>query len=252
MEKRRGAETPPEAAGPAAPGHARANILPRLLPLLLVALALVLLHVLGFAEYLSFDALHRYRGELTASVAARPVLAALAYVAIYVAIVAISFPGAGILTVAGGFLFGPLLGTALASFAATAGATLIFLIARSALGTLLAERAGPRMQALRRGFQEEGFSYLLFLRLVPLFPFWLVNLASALFGMRLLTYVAATAVGVVPATFVFAYLGHGLQDALASEGPRVPVALLVALVLLGFMALAPVALRRWRRGRGSA
>jgi uncharacterized membrane protein YdjX (TVP38/TMEM64 family) len=117
------------------------------------------------------------------------------------------------------------------------------------VGALLAARAGPRTQKIRAGFQEEGFSYLLFLRLVPLFPFWLVNLAAALFGMRLLTYVVATAVGAVPATFVFAYFGHGLGSAIDSEGPHVPVALLVALVLLGFMALVPIAVRRWRRGR---
>ena len=142
------------------------------------------------------------------------------------------------MTITGGFLFGAALGTVLASVAATIGATLIFLIARTSLGALLAERAGPRAQKLRDGFQEEGFSYLLFLRLVPLFPFWLVNLAAALFGMRLLTYVAATAIGVVPATFVFAYFGHGLGTALDSEGPHVPATLLVALALLGLVALA--------------
>ncbi len=169
---------------------------------------------------------------------------------VYVAVVAISFPGAGALTITGGFLFGAALGTALASVAATIGATLIFLIARTSLGALLAERAGPRAQKLRQGFQEEGFSYLLFLRLVPLFPFWLVNLAAALFGMRLLTYVAATAIGVVPATFVFAYFGHGLGTALDSEGPHVPATLLVALGAARLRGACADSGAPARRGRG--
>lgn len=223
--------------------------LARWLPLGLVVVAFLLLYAAGLQDYLSLEALRRYQGTLAGYVAAEPLLTAAAYLIVYIAVVAISFPGASVLTITGGFLFGPVVGTALAVIAATLGATLIFLIARTSLGAFLAERAGPRTQKLRRGFQEEGFSYLLFLRLVPLFPFWLINLAAALFGMRLLTYVAATAVGVVPGTFVYAYFGHGLQTALDSEGPHVPVALLVALVFLGFMALAPTAVRRWRRGR---
>jgi uncharacterized membrane protein YdjX (TVP38/TMEM64 family) len=221
----------------------------RWLPLGLVALALVLLYAVGLQDYLSLEALRRYQGTLNGYVAEQPVLSAAAYVIVYIVIVAISFPGAGVMTITGGFLFGPILGRILAAIASTVGATLIFLIARTSVGTLLADRAGTRIQKLRKGFQEEGFSYLLFIRLVPIFPFWLVNLAAALFGVRLLTYVAATAAGAVPATFVFAYFGHGLQTALDSEGPHVPVALLVALVLLGCMALVPIAVRRWRRGK---
>jgi uncharacterized membrane protein YdjX (TVP38/TMEM64 family) len=222
----------------------------RWLPLTLVLLALVVLYAAGLDEYFSFEALHRYQGTLLNAVADRPIVAAAAYLAVYIVVVAVSFPGAGVLTITGGFLFGALLGTALALVAATAGATLIFLITRTSLGALLAERAGPRTQKLRRGFQEEGFSYLLFLRLVPLFPFWLVNLAAALFGMPLLTYVVATAVGSAPATFVFAYFGHSLGTALDGEGPHVPAGLLVALALLGVMALVPIVVRRWRRGGG--
>jgi uncharacterized membrane protein YdjX (TVP38/TMEM64 family) len=106
------------------------------------------------------------------------------------------------------------------------------------------------VQKLRAGFQAEGFNYLLFLRLVPLFPFWLVNLAAALFGMRLLPYVAATAIGILPGTFVFSYFGAGLGTALDAEGPKLPAELVAALVLLGLLALVPVAARRWRRATG--
>jgi uncharacterized membrane protein YdjX (TVP38/TMEM64 family) len=204
---------------------------------------------LGLHHYLSLDALRGSRESLTAFVGENGFLAAAAYVFCYVIAVAVSFPGASILTIAGGLMFGWALGTGLALVAATAGATLVFLIARTSFGEVIAERTGARMQRLREGFQKEGFGYLLFLRLVPVFPFWLVNLAAALFGVPLLTYVAATAVGILPGTFVFAYFGHGLASALDSDGTPLSAQLFIALALLGVMALVPGLLRRWRRGR---
>jgi uncharacterized membrane protein YdjX (TVP38/TMEM64 family) len=218
----------------------------RWLPVAGVALALAALYAAGLQDYLSLTALRRYHGTLSAWIETQPLAAVALYLLVYFAMVAISFPGAGFMTITGGFLFGAPLGTVLAAVAATAGAIVIFLIARTSLGAFLAGRAGPRMRRLRDGFQEEGFSYLLFLRLVPLFPFWLVNLAAASFGMRLLPYVAATAIGVVPPTFVFAHFGQGLEGALESDGVHVPTGLLVALALLAVLALLPVAVRRLR------
>jgi uncharacterized membrane protein YdjX (TVP38/TMEM64 family) len=223
--------------------------LARWAPLAIVVAALALGYAFGLHGYLSREALGDYRESLTGFVAANPGLAPLTYLLVYALAVTVSFPGASLLTIAGGFMFGSLLGTALAVVAATIGATLIFLIARTSLGELLARKAGPRIQRLCEGFQQEGFSYLLFLRLVPLFPFWLVNLAAALFGMRVLPYVAATAIGIVPGTFVYSYFGQGLGTALEHEGP--PAALFVGFALLGVMALLPVAVRKWRRGRGT-
>ena len=229
----------------------RRHTLLRWAPLGGVALALALGYALGLQDYLTLSAFREYRGSLAALVEAHPVLAPLVFVLVYAFAVAVSFPGASLLTIIGGFLFGALLGTAITVFAATTGATAIFLIARTSLGDLLASRAGPRVQRLRRGFQEEGFSYLLSLRLVPLFPFWLINLAAALFGMRILPYVAATAIGIVPGTFVYSYFGQGLEGALDSEGPPASVELFVGLALLGVMALVPVAVRKWRRAKGT-
>jgi uncharacterized membrane protein YdjX (TVP38/TMEM64 family) len=225
------------------------SMLWRWAPLAAVAVGLALLYALDLHHYLSLEALRRYQASLAALVEGRPALAAIAYVAVYIVSVALSFPGASALTAAGGFMFGCLVGTALALFAATIGATLIFLIARTSVGDFLAGRTGPRMQRLRAGFQEEGFFYLLFLRLVPLFPFWLVNLAAALFGMRLLPFIAATAIGILPGTFVLSYLGEGLGGALDSDGRVLSTELVVGLALLGAMALIPVFVRRWRRGR---
>jgi uncharacterized membrane protein YdjX (TVP38/TMEM64 family) len=218
-------------------------------PLAAVIVALALGYVFGLHEYLSLAALRRYQETLAGFVEQNPVLAPLCYVLVYAAAVTLSFPGASFLTIAGGFMFGSVLGTMLAVVAATFGASLIFLIARTSLGELLAEKAGQRIQRLRHGFQEEGFSYLLFLRLVPLFPFWLVNLAAALFGMRIVPYVAATAIGIVPGTFVYSYFGQGLRSALGSGGSPASIQLLFGLALLGVLALIPVAVRRWRRGR---
>ena len=223
--------------------------LSRFAPLCVVLAALIAFYAFGLQEYFSIEALRRSEAKLAAFVNARPVLAAGSYVGIYVVAVALSFPGASILTAIGGFLFGWLLGTALALVSAAIGAAGIFLIARTALGDWVARRTGARVQNLRAGFQEESFSYLLFLRLVPLFPFWMVNLAAALFGMRLLPYVTATAIGILPGTFVLSYLGQGLGTALDGEGLRLPFGLIVAFALLGCMALLPIVVRRsGRRG----
>lgn len=223
-------------------------LLTRFLPLALVALALGLGYALGLHHYLSFETLRAYQDTLSSFVDENAAFAALAYVAVYIAAVALSFPGASVLTAAGGLMFGCVAGTAFALVAATTGATLIFLIARTSLGEVLAARAGPRMQRLRLGFQKEGFSYLLFLRLVPLFPFWVVNLAAALFGMRLLPYVAATAIGIVPGTFVLSYFGDGLKGAIEGEGGQYWVEVFAGrLALLGVLVLIPVLVRAWRR-----
>jgi uncharacterized membrane protein YdjX (TVP38/TMEM64 family) len=248
MQKRGESGSYSQIGSPNAGGGRR---LARWVPLVLVVAALVLGYLLGLQDYLSLTALRDYQGTLLAFVAANPFLAAAVYLVVYALAVTVSFPGASFLTITGGFLFGSLVGTGLAVVAATCGATSIFLIARTSLGDLLAEKAGPRVQRLRQGFQEEGFSYLLFLRLVPLFPFWLVNLAAALFGMRVVPYVAATAIGIVPGTFVYSYFGQGLGSALESEGSPASFELLLGLALLGVMALVPVAVRKWRRSRGA-
>jgi uncharacterized membrane protein YdjX (TVP38/TMEM64 family) len=205
----------------------------------------------GLHDYFSLEALKAYRQNLHALMAEHPLLAPVVYVLVYVATVAVSFPGAGFLTIVGGFLFGAMFGTALALVGATAGATLVFIIARSSLGDLLARRAGSRMQRLRDEFQREGFSYLLFIRLVPIFPFWLVNLAAALVGMRVAPFVAATLLGILPFTVVLAWFGSGLELSLKTEKPPT-VQLVIALALFAAMALLPLAMRKWRPGKGDA
>jgi uncharacterized membrane protein YdjX (TVP38/TMEM64 family) len=219
-----------------------------LLILALLAVALVLWGR-GWTAASAWDELARHSDPVQDRVAAHPVIAAAIYIVAYATATALSVPAGALFTVAGGMLFGAIAGAALALFAATTGATLLFLAARSAVGDTFARRGGPRMQALRTRLQRDGFSYLLAIRLVPLFPFWLVNLAAALCGMRLRAYVAATALGVLPVTAVLAWTGSGLGGVLASgERPDLRIVLspqvLAPLLALAALSLLPLL---WRR-----
>ena len=179
----------------------------RLWPLLLLLAAMALVFAMGWHRYLTLQELVERREALRASISGHTLLAILAFMAIYAATVALSLPGAAVLTLAGGFLFGWFWGALASVAAATLGAIVIFLIARSALGEPLAARAGPWLAKLRAGFKEDAFNYLLFLRLVPIFPFWLVNLAPALLGVSLWTYTLATVIGIVPGSFAYSIVG---------------------------------------------
>lgn len=229
--------------------------LSRLWPLLLVLLALGLAYGLGLQRYLSFAYLGEQRQSLQALVASRPAAAAAGYLLLYALSVALSLPGATVLTIAGGLLFGTLAGGAIAVLGATLGAVLLFLAARHAVGDWLAARAGPMMDRIRPGLEQDGFSYLLALRLLPLFPFWLVNLAPALVRMRLGTFALATLIGIIPGTLVFASVGAGIGSVL-DEGrqPDLSIilrpAVLLPLIGLALLALLPVAWRRWKAARG--
>jgi uncharacterized membrane protein YdjX (TVP38/TMEM64 family) len=163
----------------------------------------------------------RHRSSIEELVAAHRAVAILAFVAVYAAAVALSFPGATLLTIGGGVIFGTLIGGLAAVTAATLGATMIFLITKFAWGCVAGcgwtRRAAPLAEKLAAGFRKDAFCYLVFLRLVPLFPFWLVNLIAAPAGVTLVAFVAATALGIIPATFAFAFFGAGLSSAIVAQ-----------------------------------
>lgn len=226
--------------------------LARFLPLFVIAGAIAAAFALGLDRYLRFEALAENRARLAAFVEANFLLAALAYVGAYALVVALSLPGGAVMTLGGGFLFGALVGGALAVLGATLGATALFLAARTAVGDALRAKAGARIAAFADGFARNAFSYLLFLRLVPVFPFWLVNLVPAFFGVKLSTYVAATLLGILPGTFVFASVGNGLGAVIdAGRTPDLGVifqpAVLLPLLGLAVLSLVPVILKR-RKG----
>jgi uncharacterized membrane protein YdjX (TVP38/TMEM64 family) len=226
----------------------------RLLPLAVLVLLISAAFAFRIDRYLTLDALRDNRAALLAFVQANGVLAACAFVLAYAAVVALSVPGAAIMTLAGGFLFGIVLGASLTVIGATLGATLLFLIARSAAGDFLRQRAGPFLARMSDGFSKDAFFYLLFLRLVPAFPFWAVNLAPALLGMGLAPFVVATALGIIPGTVVYTAFGASLGQVFDAGG-QVDLktvfspTLIAALIGLGLLALAPVVVKRFREKR---
>jgi uncharacterized membrane protein YdjX (TVP38/TMEM64 family) len=220
-----------------------------LLPLAALVIAVVAVFAFDLDRFLTFDALGENRARLTSFAAENGLLAALVYVVIYVATVTMSLPGGAVLTIAGGFLFGTVLGSLLVVLAATAGATLLFLIARTALGEPLRAKAGPFLKRMEAGFHENAFSYLLALRLIPLFPLFIVSLVPAFLGVRLRTYVLATFVGIIPGTLVLATVGAGLGGVLDRSEQFSPASvltpeILLALIGLAVLALLPVAFRK--------
>jgi uncharacterized membrane protein YdjX (TVP38/TMEM64 family) len=189
----------------------------RLLPLLVILVAIVAAWALGLHRYLSFSAIAENRETLRGIVAAHFSLSLAAYGLLYVVATVLLLPGAALLTILGGFLFGWQLAAALTIVAATIGATLIFLAARSSFGDLLVRRAGQLINKVARGFAADAFSYLLFLRLVPIFPFCVVNIAPALCSVGTRTFVFATLLGIAPATIAYSVLGAGLDSIISAE-----------------------------------
>jgi uncharacterized membrane protein YdjX (TVP38/TMEM64 family) len=248
--------------------------LKRLWPLLVLIAATAFVFAMGWHRYLTIEALAENREALRTYIGANMLQSLAIFIAVYAAAVALSLPGGAVLTLAAGLLFGWLLGGIASIFGATIGASIVFLIARSAFGDLLAARAGPFLSRFREGFQEDAFSYLLFLRLVPIFPFWLVNLAPSLLGVSFGTYVATTFLGIIPGTFAFALAGNGLDSVIEAQqalhqsclakmgaggqescpyaldpGALLTPELIAGLVALGLVALIPVAVKWFRRTR---
>ena len=231
------------------PGRRKRLALAGIAAILGVMLALV---VLGFDSQTALDLLRRHHGWLLGFVAGAPTLASMLFMVIYAAAVAVSVPGVAILTVIGGYLFGWFQGTALVLVAATAGATAVFLLTRSALGGDVRARAGPAVQRFAEGFRRHALSYGFALNLVPIFPYALIIVVPAACGVGLPTFVAGLFLGLIPGTFLFARLGSGLQNVLLSGAPLrltsfVTPEIMLSLGGLAALALLPVLWGRLRR-----
>jgi len=209
----------------------------------------------GANHYLMLQTLHDNRMALMEFVHDYSVLAVIVFLGIYIAATALGIPGALVLTIAGGFLFGPWWGTVWVVIGATAGASLLFLAARTTLGNALRARAGPMFKKIEAGFGANAFNYLLSLRLLPIFPFFIVNVVPAFVGVPLRTFVLATALGIIPGSFVFASVGAGLgsvfemmmEPTLASA---ITPEIIIALVSLAVLALMPIVWKKFRARRG--
>lgn len=222
------------------------------LPVLIILIAMVAIYFSGIYNYFSFDTLRTYHQNLKSFVEMHPVAVSFIFCLTYIITTALSIPGAIFLTLLGGYLFPQPLSTIYVVLSATCGATLIFLAARSALKDFLKRKAGPLLQKMEAGFKENAASYLLFLRFVPLFPFWLVNIAPAFFDVSLLTFIWTTLIGILPGSLVFTLAGGGLQNILENNEPFSLNTILntqikIALVLLGIIALIPIAWKKFKK-----
>jgi uncharacterized membrane protein YdjX (TVP38/TMEM64 family) len=229
----------------------------RVVPVAVLVAGFVLFFALGLERYLSFDTLREHRGWLTAQVEANGLLAAAAFIVVYAVVIGFSIPGGAVLTITAGFLFGTVPAAVCAVIGATLGATGVFLAARTAFGDVLRTKAGPALRRMEDGFRENALNYLLVLRLIPLFPFWLVNLVPAFLGIPLRTYVIGTFVGIIPGTFVYASLGNGLGAILdAGDAPDLKIIftpeILIPIVGLSVLALLPVVYKKIKARRAAA
>lgn len=255
----------PKMAGTGFSGIQRAL---RLLPLAGIGGIVLAAYWQGWFGILNLESLVRLHGQFHAMIDAHPVAALAAYCLAYVAVGALCVPGGALLTAAGGLVFGTPVAFIATVIGATAGATLIFLIARSALSDWVMARNVEWFQKLRTGFEKDALHYLLFLRLVPAFPFWFVNIAAAALGVPARTFVFGTLVGIAPASLAFTSAGAGLGSIIASANASYQQCLdaggttcklsiphealftrelLLSLLLLGALALIPIAIKRWRR-----
>jgi len=234
--------------------------LKRYLPLLVLVLVVVAVFASGVTRYLNIEALQTHEAALRAFVSDNLILALVTFIAIYAVATAVSLPGALILTLTGGYLFGTWIGGSATVVGATLGAVLVFYAVRTSLGAALrrrAEASGGKLKAVIDGVEAGAFGYILTLRLVPLAPFWLVNIAAALAHAPLRAYTLATFLGIMPATFIYSGIGAGIGDLIArGEAPDAGVifepAILLPLVGLGLLSLGVTLYQRRRARTGDA
>ncbi len=210
----------------------------------LIALAIGVFFYLDLGRLLSLTALKENRDNLLAFTDANFAAAVGIFIVAYATVTGLSLPGAAILTLAGGFLFGAVVGTLIVNVGATTGATLAFLTARYLLRDTVEQKFGKWLGPFQEGFAKNAFSYLMTLRLIPLFPFFVVNLVSGLTRVNVGTYVAATALGIIPGSFVYAYAGRQLGTINSLQEIASPN-VIGAFVLLGLLALVPIVYKRF-------
>jgi len=235
---------------------ARKPLYKRLLPLAVLVAIIAAVYLSGATDYLSYEALRANLDAIQGFVESRTVLALLLLIAVYAVGTAASVPAMSVVTVAAGVVYGLWLGFLGTLIGATLGATVIFVVVRTSLGDALRRRVRPWLGRFEDGFRRDAFNYLLAMRLVPVFPFWVLNIAPALLGMRLRDYVAATMLGIVPGTFVYVWVGRGAAETIRLGGRVSPAEFLFSPHILGpllglaVLAVLPIAVRKWRARRG--
>lgn len=214
------------------------------LPLLILILGLAAFFYFGLNRYISFEVLKSHREALLAWTNSHYVQAVLIYMLIYIIAVAISIPGATFFTLIAGFLFGAILGTLYVVISATLGALLVFFAVKTALEPWLAKKTISWINKMRAGFQKNAFEYLLFLRLAPIFPFWVVNIVPGLLGVKSSTFLITTFFGILPGSFIYVLLGSGLgqifdQDQTPNLSIIFTPSIFIPLLALALLSLLP-------------
>ncbi|HBI14759.1 MAG TPA: TVP38/TMEM64 family protein [Desulfobulbaceae bacterium] len=202
-----------------------------------ILLLLFLVKVFGLDQYLTLTFLKGQQARFAALYAANPLVVLGAYALLYIAVTALSLPGAAVMTLAGGALFGLVAGTIVVSFASTIGATCACIVARYLLRDWVQKKFGDKLTKINEGMAREGGFYLFSLRLVPIFPFFIVNLVMGLTPIRMTTFYWVSQLGMLPATLVFVNAGRELARLESLSGILSP-GLLLSFALLGLLPLA--------------
>ncbi len=240
----------------------------RWVPLAVLVVLVVIAYRAGLQNYINLSVIAENEMLLVEYVNSHLLLSIMLYAVTYIAVVALSLPGAALLSIFGGFVFGWALSAPVSVIAATIGAVIVFQIVKTSLGAIVAEKAGPFVKKLSEGFKRDAFNYLLFLRLVPAFPFFAINAVAGLAGINLRVFVIATFFGIVPGSIAFAWLGRGLGSVIEAQRHAYDACvadkglancqfeitasalftpqLVIGLCALGVVALIPVALKRWK------
>ncbi len=222
----------------------------RFIPLFVLLVLMIVGYATGIYEYLTIETLKEKQFEIKTFVREHSFIAPLIFILMYTICKALSFPGATILSLVGGFLFPIPLSTLYVVTGATLGSSVMFFAARTALGEVLRHKAGPFFKKMEQGFQKNAWSYLLFLRFVPLFPFWLVNVAAAFFQVRFPTFLWTTFVGIIPGSYAYTQLGAGMGAILESKEPLsfsgvFNVQMVISLIALGVLILASFLIKKF-------
>jgi uncharacterized membrane protein YdjX (TVP38/TMEM64 family) len=246
--------SPPAAcASDATGGKGRGHFtVKRLIPVAILVLGLCAAWYFGATQFLSFDTFRNHRADLQHLVIQNPVRSVIGFILLYILVVALSLPAGSMLTIFGGFLFGVTAGTIYVVIGATLGAMIVYLATRYAFYDYMHAKAGNALRKMQEGFAEDALCYLMVLRLVPLFPFWLVNLVPALLGVKLRAFLIGTIIGIIPGTFVYVSIGDGLgalfdQGKMPDFGIIFEPRILTPIIGLAILAMIPVAYKKYRK-----
>lgn len=217
----------------------------KILLVILIITIIIVIRGMGWHQYLTFENLKKNKDSLQHSVSEYYVMSAILFITIYIIVTGFSIPGATILTLSAGFLFGAIFGTIYVNIGATVGATIAFLFSRYLIGDWVQKKYKEKLAKFNKELEVNGYGYLLTLRFIPIFPFFLINIFAGLTKISVKTFIWTTSVGILPGSFVYAFAGSQLTYI---ESPRDIVSgkIIIAFVLLGLFAILPVIIRHAR------